>query len=569
VIGDARQVSDGSELEADVCIIGGGAAGITLARELAANHVRCTLLEGGGLSYDAREQALYKGENVGLPYFPLDIARLRYLGGSTNHYGGVCRPFEPEDFERLPWLPDTGWPFGLAELQPYYDRAWEVLRLRTDEFDLDTWLERDPHPDLELPADRIVTRVAQVVPKSRRSLGKAYEDDLRTSSEITLMLNANVVEIETDDDVRTATKVRVATLTGKRFTVTARVFVLAVGGLENPRLLLASNSRRPAGLGNDHDLVGRYFLEHPRFDAAVLFPANSSIDVSFYDIHSVGESELEGYLSVPRDMQREDELVDVQLRLRGVPTNAFEHAERSEDVESLNEIADAIGDGHVPPELGENLSHVVADLMTWQSSTVPGVLVPVPFPEVVGRVLHGNASERKSLVPQVLGDIAGKAYKAVAGTVPLDAVVVTARIDPAPNRDSRVTLGDERDELGMPRIRLDWQLSRTDRESVGRTLDLFASAAGAVGLGRVRRLFDPDGTSWPPDLAGGWHHTGTTRMSDQPASGVVDRNCRVHGMANLFIAGSSVFPAAGSGTPTLTIVALALRLARHLQEQVL
>jgi choline dehydrogenase-like flavoprotein len=127
-----------------------------------------------------------------------------------------------------------------------------------------------------------------------------------------------------------------------------------------------------------------------------------------------------------------------------------------------------------------------------------------------------------------------------------------------------VTLVRDRDALGLRKGKLHWALSPVDRRSVVRSLELVGAAVGAAGLGRLRILVDEDDREWPEDLAGGWHHMGTTRMDDDPRRGVVDRNCRVHGVENLYVAGSSVFPTPGSGTPTMTIVALALRLARHL-----
>jgi choline dehydrogenase-like flavoprotein len=569
VIGDARTLPQDAELETVVCIVGGGAAGIVLARELAAGRVPCVLLEAGGLGYDPRDQALYRGENVGLPYFPLDVARLRYLGGSTNHYGGVTRPFDPEDFEVRPGVPHTGWPITRADLEPYYRRAWEILGLPAGEHGLDAAFEDDPFEPLDVPADRLVTRVAAIVPKDHRSLGAAYEDELRRSTDITVLLHANVTEIETDGEARRVTRVRVATLEGGRFGVRAKVFVLAAGGLENPRLLLASRGTRPAGLGNDYGLVGRYFLEHPRFDAAIVLPSAPDLDVGFYDLHDAHGLKREGYLALPPALEREEGLVDVQLKLRAVPVKAYADAERSAAYESLKSIARHAADAELPDRFGAELANVLDDVMSWQSFSLPGVLAPVPFPEVVGRLMRAAPAEKQALIPEVLGDVAGMAYKAVAGRVPLDAVVVTARIDPQPNPNSRVTLADERDELGMPRLRLDWQLTELDRESVGRALDLLASAFGARGLGRVRRLFDPRGSDWPGDLAGGWHHMGTTRMSTDPSRGVVDPDCRVFGTSNLYVAGSSVFPTAGSGTPTYTLVALALRLGAHLRETAL
>jgi choline dehydrogenase-like flavoprotein len=140
-------------------------------------------------------------------------------------------------------------------------------------------------------------------------------------------------------------------------------------------------------------------------------------------------------------------------------------------------------------------------------------------------------------------------------------------MDPAPNRDSRVTLGAELDPLGQRRVNLNWRLSPLDKYSVRRTLEIIGMELGRAGLGRLQVKIDDSDTAWPEDLIGANHHMGTTRMNDDPKQGVVDKNCRVHGVSNLFIAGSSVFPTAGSGTPTFMIVVLALRLADHVKRK--
>ena len=142
--------------------------------------------------------------------------------------------------------------------------------------------------------------------------------------------------------------------------------------------------------------------------------------------------------------------------------------------------------------------------------------------------------------------------------------ICTARIEPAPNPSSRVTLIEERDSLGVPKVKLDWRLSELDKFSTQRTMELLGLEAGRLGVGRVQMAWDAS-SDWPEDMNIGFHHMGTTRMSDTQRNGVVDKNCRVHGVHNLFVAGSSVFATAGSGTPTMAIVALALRLADHVK----
>jgi choline dehydrogenase-like flavoprotein len=216
-------------------------------------------------------------------------------------------------------------------------------------------------------------------------------------------------------------------------------------------------------------------------------------------------------------------------------------------------------------DLGKHLASVSRDLMSWQSVTIPGAPLPVPFPELAHKFTRSARVEAQALLPGIFGDIATSAYAKTVGA-PLEHVVVRTRIDPSPNPDSRVMLSHERDALGMPKTRLDWRLSRIDHYSVRRALELLGAEVGRAGVGRLQTHFSDDENTWPEDLAGGYHHIGTTRMSSDPKQGVVDRNVRVHHMANFYIAGSSVFPSAGSGTPTLTAVALALRLADHLKE---
>jgi len=554
---DARRVPEGETLRGDVCVIGAGAAGITLARALGEAHLSVVVLESGGLEYEQGTQALYRGRSSGLPYFPLDSARQRFFGGSTNHWGGVCRPFDELDFERRDWIPYSGWPIRRQDLDPYYAPATEIVGLGSDDFSVASWDERDGFSPLPL-GPRTTPRVAQVVDYDDRSFGARYRGELEAAADVEVYLHANVAEIEVDDAGRMASRVHAATLSGSRFSVEARHFVLATGGVENPRLLLASNRQQPRGLGNQHDLVGRFFTEHPRFVAATVLPADEQVDVGFYDVHAVDGSEIQGYIAFPADVQRREELVDVQVFVRPTYDPRFEEAFGSDDVDALRELRnDSIGD------LGRHLMNVVRDLTTFREFTVPGAPVPVPYPEIVEKLV-GSRDEIRDRIPDLLGDIAAEGYKRLEGA-PVEQIDLTTRLDQAPNPDSRVTLSRAKDKLGMPRVELDWQLSPIDRHSATRASEILGSSFAAAGLGRVQVVFDEDESGWPDDLAGGYHHLGTTRMSDDPRQGVVDGDCRVHDISNLFIAGSSVFTTGGSSTPTLTIVALALRLADHLR----
>jgi choline dehydrogenase-like flavoprotein len=560
---DAGRVLRDSTLETHLCIVGGGAAGIALAQEFIGSRVGVTVLESGGLEPHPKTQGLYEGKTSGIPYFPLEAARLRYFGGSTNHWGGVSRPLDEIDFEPREGIPLSGWPIGKNDLQPFYEPAQVLCHVPSGQWDYTDWRDRDSHAPLPLTGGRVVTRFAQMVEKPLRSFGERYRDEIGRARNVAAYLNANVIEIETEAEAKTATRVRIATLDGNRFWVAARCFVLAIGGIENARLLLASNSRRPNGLGNDHDLVGRFFLEHPRYVAGTLIPFDRHLATGFYRAHPVGKALIKGYLALPAMIKRAEGLVDVQMRLSPVYEESFERAIASDDVDGARSLAKAARQGNVD-DFGHHLLNTVEDLMSWQKFTVPAAPLPLPHPDAVAEVVRSTPRRREALVPEFLGDIVGVAYQKT-GRAPLKTAEVVTRLEPAPNKDSRITLTAARDELGMNRVKLDWRLSRIDRHSARRALEILGGEIGRAGIGRLKILGDERERSWPADLAGGWHHMGTTRMSDDPRRGVVDKNGRVHGMTNLYVAGSSVFPTAGSGTPTLTLVALTLRLAKHLK----
>ena len=262
---DARLVDDGHVAESTVCIIGGGAAGITMALEFERHGIETVLLESGGFKPDSQTTDLYRGENVGIPYEFGDGMRSRHLGGGSNCWGGWCRPLDVEDMHRNDWVPNSGWPFDLAELMPYYERAHPVLRLGPVNYDIGHWVSAINRSDVRrmpLPSGDVLDSVSQFSPPMR--FAKFYRKKMKDARNARVFLHANVVDIETDPAGRSVCAVHAKTLTGRRLTVKARHFVLATGGIENARILLAANKTHAKGLGNAHDLVGRYFMDHPR-----------------------------------------------------------------------------------------------------------------------------------------------------------------------------------------------------------------------------------------------------------------------------------------------------------------
>ena len=496
-----------------------------MARELAGQAFRVCLIESGGIRYDGRTQALARGEVASHFGFPLDETRVRGFGGTTAIWQGACRPLDAFDFEPHDWVPYSGWPFGRSELDQYYARAQVVCEIGPPSYEVQDWEESDAQR-LPLDSQCVNTHIFQISPPTR--FASAYRQAIASAPNITTLLYANVLEVETTDNTRVATAVRVGTLNGVQFRVAARLFVLAVGGVEAPRLLLASNRHSAAGLGQEHDLVGRFFMDHPRLESAVLHLNDAPTRMQLYRVHASHRvsppTAIEGFLNIGYEVLAKERIVRCAFQ---VPPYWRSHPEfHSNGVMALRQIAWAIRAQHVPYRWPHRLQAVLAGA---RAVALTG--------------LRRLGETRRSRAEFVL----------------------TACSEQAPNPASRVVLGETRDHFGAPQARLDWQLSEIDLRSIRRGTEILASAVEAAGIGHVTSLIDSNGKS--RKLRGGFHHMGTTRMHRDPTQGVVDPNCRVFGMANLFIAGSATFPTGGYANPTLTIVALALRLADHIRDQ--
>jgi choline dehydrogenase-like flavoprotein len=511
---DARTLETGSIVEGDLCIVGAGAAGISIALEWVGSSRKVILLEGGGFDFERAMQDLYRGEIVGKPYFPLDAARLHYFGGTTAHWAGFCSPYDSIDFEARPWVPHSGWPIRRDELDPFYARAQHVLELGPYDYDAASWQKRDS-AYVPLPVDQRVlwTKMWQFSPPTR--FGTRYRDAIVTAPNVHLLTHANVCEVEANESLTAVDALRVRTLEGKELRVRALHYVLACSTLQNARLLLASNRRATTGLGNANDLVGRFFMEHlemPGGELLLMRPQSMRI----FAFGQLG-SQPRGELALSAATQREHGLLNGTASVETANVNP-------KDVKSTFQL--------ITPE-------VLEALRVWEKNGAKGI-PPLP-PEILAGGQPGGAPPRR--------------------------FALKTRQEQSPNPDSRVTLSREKDAMGMPRVRLDWRLTELDKRSIRMFYHVVARELGRVGLGRVKILdwLLDDDRSWPSFLSGGWHHMGTTRMHRDPKQGVVDADCRVHGLANLYVAGAAVYPTAGAANPTLTLVALSLRLSDHLK----
>ncbi len=532
---DTRQLIEGAAVETTVCIIGGGVAGITIALELEKQGIDCCLLESGGHDADDATRDLYRGENVGLPYDFADGCRSRFLGGSSNCWGGWCRPFEDIDFKQREWVPHSGWPFGPEEVKPYYQRTHDLLQLGPVNYNPAFWQAAVNRADvrrLPLTNNKILDLIIQFSPPAR--FGKVYHDALDKAQHATIYLYANVINIETDADAKTVRAVQVKTLTGRSINVRAKQFILATGGIENARLLLASNKTQANGIANDHDVVGRYFMDHPRVYWGKVRPKDSMyrnklFDHKFHYLNkavSAGGTYIAGNFKLKSAVQTEERVLNSQVWFSSVFP-----ADGTAAMYSLVHFKQAL---HKADQPGVKLWR---DLLTLLAHPIDAsTFVATRFLQPPGWVKYMK-------------------------------LMAISETEPDPN--SRITLSAQRDALGMPRVKVDWQMSDLVKRTFDRSFALVADELEAQGTWHVEREAPLEGRDWPADMEKGtWHHMGTTRMHDSPKLGVVDRNCQVHGMSNFYIAGSSVFPTGGCNFPTIMITALALRLSEHIGKQV-
>ncbi|MGC4100501.1 GMC oxidoreductase [Ferruginibacter sp.] len=511
---DARQMDDHSVIEGDICIVGTGAAGISIALQWMNTPYKVILLEGGGFEYDDKVQELYNGKLTGQPYFPMKASRLHYFGGSTGHWGGMCSTFDALDFEKRDWVANSGWPIKPKDIEPFYPRAHPILDLGPCEWDVKYWLQKNPAlKSLPLDENVIWNKMWQFSPPTR--FGTKYKDTMVGATNVHLYTYANVVDIVANENVGEIKEVVVKNYAGKQHTVKAKYFVMACCSIQNSRILLACNKQAPKGLGNDNDIVGRYFMEHPHIESGELWLTNSDT----LDLYKMGKGITErAELAVSAKKQIELKIMNGTISL-------------------------------TPLEFTKNR---MSNIKMWSADDPRTSL---------DSFNKRNSTDKRGFFERHF--MASRIYKTYG---------LTTRMEQVPNPDSRVQLSEEKDSLGMPRANLNWEMSPPDKVTVTKITELFAQQIGISGIGRVRIpdfMLDEKDTSVPSSLvSGGWHHMGTTRMSDDPKQGVVDANCKVHGINNLYVAGASCFPTGGAVNPTFMVVALSLRLADHLKDRI-
>lgn len=541
---DASQGTLPGRIEADVCIVGAGPAGISMARHWLGTRVRVCLVEAGGYRPQLIHQAECEGTSLGHSRIDLLRSRVRALGGTSHVWGGGCIPLSDTDLERREWVPYSGWPLSADLLRPYYLKACSVFGINPDRLHDGAFVHAGNQyfPILDNTDLQHLHFVRSPV-----FFGETYRDEFARAPNLQVLLNSRATSLESNRAADHVDTLSVRTVAGQYCVVAAKHFILAGGGIENARLLLLSNTVVPHGLGNDHDLVGRYFMEHPTCRLGVLHATDPEPLIRPYDrTGGVGSTPCFPELCLTERALGEHRLLNARVRpfaVEGVVPAG---------VRALREIRRAFRSASHDEAMALHGPMLSAQPEVSGIPTSPSTSRSIRAAAMLGlhpaHIIRAWQRKRRGLYP-----------------VQPARVDVVGYFEQAPNPDSRVRLGEQLDSMGQRQVVLDWRLTSLDWHTYRVAATIFGSALAQATGGHFRaEAWLTEGGAEQALLYGTAHHMGTTRMATSAREGVVDAHCRVHGLDNLHVAGSSVFPTGGWAFPTFTLVAMGLRLAEHI-----
>lgn len=551
MIVDSVALPANQTLQYDVCVVGSGPAGLTLARELGSAGLRVCVLESGNFEpSEGATRSLSELASEGNFVQVNPDQRNRRFGGNSGFWGvhlnhttnGVrLIPYLPSDFERREGVPHSGWPFSREYLDPWYARAQLVLGAGPYAYDLKNWVTPETPP---LPlGDRLQTAIFMF--GNGEMFTQTYRRELELARNITIYTSSNALELETDESGQRIERVQVGTVQGLRFTIEAKMVLLAAGGVENTHLLMLSDKVHKQGLGNQHDVLGRYFMDHPIAEGGHIYPRDRKIfeRTALYDKRPVNDAHIMGGILLSDELVVKESLLNLTTWLFPRPM----WSAREDSMKALRRFARGSSIAAGPKAAWGDFTSALKG----GGAVVDGIYnkvtgVPLPFwPNLAEGEWH-RKQDRKH-----------RAYGVFE---------VLHLLEQAPDPDNRLVLTDELDVLGRRKAKLITRWREIDRRGVDKGQQILDEELRAKKLGHFEAHRTPDNDLIWSSL-GASHHMGTARMHASPRQGVVDENCKVHGVHNLFVAGSAVFPTGSSLNPTLTICALAARLADHVKMQ--
>lgn len=525
----------------DLCVIGSGPGGLVLALEAARNGKRVLVLESGGRASDARQQELADAEILEpARHDAMAIATARQLGGTSNLWAARCQPFDPIDFTAKPGIHDALWPVSYEEIRPYYAEALDYMAAGADVFDA-------PVEGLSIGDTAFdYTRLERF--SNIPAIQKHFAEELEKSELIDIRLNTTLVDLDLEDGA--IRKITVADADGNRSDLPANDIVLACGGLETTRQLLVLQKKHPALFGGPEGALGRYYMGHIIGEVADIVFTSPAADAA-YDFFLDGHGSYARRRIVPSDAEQRDADLPNVCFWPVVPPVA--DARHKSGILSMVCLAfaiaplgrllvpEAIRRRHVPDHL-DWLAHILNVLRD-----LPRTLVYIPQ-------FFYRRYFAKMRLPGFFIRNAARRYG------------LSYHAEQSPRPESRVWLSDETDRMGVPRLVIDYRFAREDAEALLRTHERLGAWLERNGIGRIEYRQPKDRTvDTILDIAAhGTHQIGTARMAASVETGVVDANLQCFGVRNLYIASSAAFPTSGLCNPTLSIAALAIRLARYL-----
>jgi choline dehydrogenase-like flavoprotein len=527
--------------QARVCIIGAGAAGISLACELDGCGFDVLLMEAGGAGSGVGD--FYEGSATAPHPEPRQFRRVGF-GGTTAVWGGRCVPFDPIDFERRDHVANTGWPITYEEVARFYPAAMEYCDAGHFDFLAESSLPGAGPIICGFEGDEVVDAAHIERYSLPTNFGKRYRHQLHKSGNVTVMLGLRCLKLNRAHGEDVIESAEFIDQSGRLHTIRASVFVLATGGIEVPRLLLASD-RAGAGFGNLGDCLGRFYMCHFENTCGRIVPHKKPVAFRF-------ERTSDG-VYCRRQMrftpaaQRTHQLLNTVFRLH---FPSYADASHGSSVMSAIYLAKSA----LVPEYRAILQQHPNAISSPQLQHIGNVLRDLPgLARFTGEWLFRIQLAKRKL-PYTL-------VRNADGSFPLE-----FNAEQTPDPFNRITLQDDRDRHGVPRVDIAWRLDEQDARTALRSFQLLRESLARSGAGEL--LFDDE------LLAGQiarsvplGHHIGTARMAATPRKGVVDGDCAVFGLPNLYVASSAVFPTCSYANPTLTIVALAMRLAQHLRSR--
>lgn len=502
-----------------VVVVGAGAAGLALALALGDRGRDVVLLESGGDAGDPTPpDGPSGGAAVGLRYDGLVTGRAHVLGGTTSLWHGQCMRLHDVDLLRRGWVERSGWPLSPSDLAPHYEVAEQWLRVSSRGYGAERWREHPQLPVLEWDPARLEHDFTEYTPTT--SLARLHRPRLLRHARVRLVVHARVGRVMTNG----ARAVGVEVLGGnRRLELRSGTVVLAGGAVENARLLQLSDAEG-IGLGQGRRATGRYLQDHPVIRTAQVLPRDHRVLQDRYLALRDGTRRLFPKVRLAAAAQERHGLLDA--------TAVFVHDFDDPGLAAARRLV-LSARGRSRPEAP------VRDVLTALRSAPP--VARTAFRRIV---LGRATAERPSRVWLQLW------------------------LEQAPVADRRVELADDTDGFGLRRARVHWSCTDQELDTSRRMTRWIADDLSRLGVAEVRELpAMHDDDAWRASVTDAYHPAGTTRMSRSSGDGVVDPDLQVHGVDGLFVVGGSVFPTSGYANPTLTIVALALRLAGYLLRQ--